>query len=179
MARKRMTRRDAQRIVNGRQAVDLRAAGMTWEQVAQAMGFASRSHARDLGLGYLASVPPEDVAAVRSIETQRLDASLLATSRLLDHYLPMALGQLVVLDDEGQPVAVPSSFAAAEIVLKIIDRRVKITDARWKVTGMDSAPAEKDPADLGSVQSVDQEIMQLLSAQVAANPIGPPVGHDG
>ncbi|GGM77075.1 hypothetical protein GCM10012275_54630 [Longimycelium tulufanense] len=86
-----------------RQALELRKAGATYDQIAERLGFSSKSRARESVIAALAELTLEPAREVLTLELERLDAMLLGLWR------QARAGDLGTVDR----------------VLKIMDRRAK------------------------------------------------------
>jgi hypothetical protein len=87
-----------------RKALELRRAGVTYEGIAERVGYQTRNGAHRAVARVLARNPAADVDAVRELETDRLDRLLVAV----------------------WPVALKGDAKAVDQVLKIAERRARL-----------------------------------------------------
>lgn len=92
--------------------VEMRAAGHSWDQIVEVLGYASSGHARDRWSLYLQRMPPrEDAEQQRELEMQRLDR------------LAVAL----------EPKIQNNDVRAIEVAIKLLERRARLTGADMPV----------------------------------------------
>lgn len=91
-----------------RRCVEMRAAGNTWDEIVETLGFASPGHARDRWTLYLERQPKREGAEEqRELEMQRLDR------------LAVAL----------EPKIQSGDVRAIEVAVKLLERRARLTGA--------------------------------------------------
>lgn len=100
-----------------RQSLELRKAGATFDAIARQVGYSSPASAYKAVLQALRDTCQEPADDVRRLELERLDRLMLA-------HWPAAIGSLTDPANPGQKL--PASQDAAELVLKITDRRAKL-----------------------------------------------------
>lgn len=157
------SRQAAYSALRQRQALELRAKGCSYTEIGSEM-HVTASTAYGLVNRALASTPGDEVDAVRQVELARLDRSNVAVEALLDKWMPYALGEALIVDDEGDlvPQKVPS-VDAARAVMAALDAKLKIADRRWKWSGAEAAAAPApDPSQMPTLTAVDQAIMELV-----------------
>lgn len=113
------------------QALDLRSKGYQYRQIAAEMGIDVKTAFDFVKRGQRAIVA-EPAKRVIKMEEQRLDDALRRVMDILDGDHVMVQQGRVVLHD-GQPL--PDQ----ELILKAIDRLVKISESRRKLLGLDAA----------------------------------------
>ena len=100
-----------------RQSLELRKAGATFDMIARQVGYASPASAYKAVLQALRDTCQEPADDVRRLELERLDRLMLA-------HWPAAIGNASDPEDPGAKL--PADADAAELVLKITDRRAKL-----------------------------------------------------
>ena len=181
----RVSRQTARANLTADDALRLRAKGYTYLEIANELGI-SKGKAYERVIARVAEVPAEDLDVVRGVELGRIDEAYRRMCELQDAWMPYALGTAMVpvRDPETgetvgeEPMQVPSE-KAADVVLKAIDRKAKLFEARFKWSGAAAAlaaAAPKDPALAGSVAEADDFLAQevaKLNELLAANRQGP------
>lgn len=110
-------------------AIELAAAGATYDQIAKILGLATRTSARQLLERALArralEIQVRDLPAAKALQADRLDG-------LWRRWFPLAVGRPPTADD---PLGIPPSERAANVVLSIHDRMARLhgLDAPVKV----------------------------------------------
>lgn len=126
-------------VLRRTQAAEMKAEGATWEQIADALGYANKSHAWKDVNNRLAEVKEEETLAVehlRILHETRLE-------RLIQAWWPQATGQ-----DVNRPGL---NSRAAEIVLKALERQARLR-------GVD-APIKSE---VSVTQNLDERIEEML-----------------
>lgn len=113
------------------QALDLRSKGYTYKAIGVEMGIDIKTAFEFVKKGQRAIVA-EPAKRVVKMEEQRLDDALRRVMAILDGDHVMVQQGRVVLHD-GQPL--PDQ----ELILKAIDRLVRISESRRKLLGLDAA----------------------------------------
>jgi hypothetical protein len=156
-----------------RKAVDMRIAGKPWQEIADALGYDSRSSAskdvqRAMQQAIVELQPP--LEELRQLELERLDAEL---DRLNDLYAQVEAilrrehvtiqhGHVVLLNE--QPILdFAPVLAAADRLLRIEDARRKNGERRAKLLGLDQAQR----VEVLTIDAIDQQLRQL-NAELAA-----------
>lgn len=132
------------------EAARMRANGSTYDQIATALGFSTRTNARRAIQRALAATVREPADELRQLELVRLDALWVeATKVMTAEHLTVNHGKVVEVD--GVPLKDDGP------VLSAIDRLLKIMERRAKLVGLD-APAK---VQVMSLDAIDAEIEQL------------------
>jgi len=136
----------------------LRARDYTYQQIADATGFTSRTGARFAVERALARTITEPGEELRRIELMKLDALARAAWRVLEarHYL-VSQGRLIRLEDGAPPLEDDGP------VLQAIDRLLKISERRSKLLGLD-APIR---VGVSTIDHIDAEIAELQAELTA------------
>lgn len=160
------------------QAAELRTQGLTYQQIADEMGYASGRSAWDAVNRAITAVIKEPGEAVLHFELERLDAELVrlddleaaARKVLTARHITVSNGRVILHPETGDPMEDDGP------VLQAIDRLVKIEDARRrngerraKLTGIEAAV--KVDATVHEVTQQDLELQEMLreaKARVAA-----------
>ncbi len=161
------------------EAATLRSRGLTYQQIADQLGFAHRSAARKAVQRVLQDTVTEPADELRKLELDRLDTMWRTAMDVLarDH-LAHSLGRVVthqvpVLDSDGHEVIDPETgepMTRREEVhddgpkLAAIDRLLKIQDRRAKLLGLD-APT-KSRVEVITQDQIEAEI-ERLSREIA------------
>ncbi|MET0416044.1 MAG: hypothetical protein ABW022_08490 [Actinoplanes sp.] len=139
------------------EAIAMRMAGHTFEQIAQALGYTSRGAAcQDITRALETAVVEQarSVEAYREEELQRLDALLAeAWAVLKRQHLTVSHGRVIYDDSTGEPILDDAPTLSA------IDRILKIQERRAKFLGLD-APQRHEVV---TVDAVDAEIARLTA----------------
>lgn len=139
------------------EAIALRMAGQTFEQIAQTLGYPSRGAAcQDITRALETAVVEQarSVEAYREEELQRLDALLAEAWGVLKRpHLTVSHGRVIYDDATGQPILDDSPTLSA------IDRILKIQERKAKFLGLD-APQRHEVV---TVDAVDAEIQRLTA----------------
>jgi len=135
----------------------LRARDYTYQQIADATGFTSRTGARFAVERALARTITEPGEELRRIELMKLDALARAAWRVLEarHYL-VSQGRLIRLEDGAPPLEDDGP------VLQAIDRLLKISERRSKLLGLDS-PVRMEVL---TIDAIDAQLA-VLDAEIA------------
>ncbi len=135
----------------------LRARDYTYQQIADATGFTSRTGARFAVERALARTITEPGEELRRIELMKLDALARAAWRVLEarHYL-VSQGRLIRLEDGAPPLEDDGP------VLQAIDRLLKISERRSRLLGLDS-PVRMEVL---TIDAIDAQLA-VLDAEIA------------
>lgn len=148
-----------------RQAIDMRMAGASYQQIADELGYSSRGAAcQDVTRALETAVVEQarSVEAYREEELQRLDALLAEAWAILKRqHVTVSHGRLIYDDRTGEPLLDDGPTLAA------IDRILKIQERRAKFLGLD-APTRHEVV---SVDVIDAEITRL-AAELERNQAG-------
>jgi hypothetical protein len=117
-------------------ACRLRTEGRTYDQIAQQLGFADRSNARDAVERALKATVQEPADQVRQLELARLDALWAAAWAVLEReHVVVNSGEIVIDTREGadgQPLLDDAP------VLKAVQTLLKVAERRAKLLGLDA-----------------------------------------
>lgn len=103
---------EAERFERDKRCVEMKAAGHSWVEIVDQLGYASTGHARDRWSLFLQRMPPrEDAEQQRELEMQRLDR------------LAVAL----------EPKIQSHDVRAIEVAIKLLERRARLTGADMPV----------------------------------------------
>lgn len=140
-----VARRDAE-------AARLRARGWSYAQIAEHMGYANHTGARQAVHRALQAVVQEPAEELRNLELARLDIMWQAAVAVLEanHYL-VSQGRLIFLG--------PRPLEDDAPVLAALDRMLKIMERRARLLGLD-APA-RTRVEVVTEDAVDAEIARL------------------
>jgi hypothetical protein len=102
-------------------SLELRKAGLSYEQIGKALGVSGKQAYDDVqtALQLLIDEHAETIIHMRQLELERLDA-------LITSLWTRARGGKQVDPDTGQTVIVPPDYAALDRVLRIMERRAKL-----------------------------------------------------
>lgn len=129
--KQKLIKRDVNAALRAAEAVRLRARKLTFQEIADRVGYASPGAARNAILRELQRVVVTSVAELRREEAAMYDALQAAV-------YPYAVGDEEILDQEardaGKTSATPNLFA--------VDRVVAISKARRELLGLDASRAE-------------------------------------
>ncbi|MEH0586216.1 hypothetical protein QA942_19850 [Streptomyces sp. B21-106] len=158
------------------QAAELRTQGLTYQQIAAEMGYASGRSAWDAVNRAITAVIKEPGEAVLHFELERLDAELVrldgleaaARKVLTARHITVSNGHVILHPETGDPMEDDGP------VLQAIDRLIKIEDARRrngerraKLTGIEAAV--KVDATVHEVSQEDIELAELIREAQARN----------
>lgn len=143
-------------------ACRLRVQGLSYDQIAEALGFSDRSGARRAVQRALAATVREDAQELVALEAERLDDLTRNLQRVIiaRHYSLTPSGQLARNPDTGELLADYGPVIAAARELR------QVSESRRKLLGLD-APA-KHRVDVID-DAMIEEAIAALEAQVAAN----------
>lgn len=151
-----------------KQAIDMRMAGASFQQIADTLGYTTRGAAcQDISRALEQSVAEQtrSVESYREEELQRLDALLAeAWAVLKRQHVTVSHGRLI-RDESDEPILDDGPTLSA------IDRILKIQERRAKLLGLD-APQRHEVV---SIDAVDAEIARL-TAELGLNEAGPVEG---
>lgn len=161
-----MPRGSAQRVATAKrraEAVQMRIAGATYEQIAEALGYSGRNAAYvDITRALEASVTEQHRAAevLRQEELMRLDVLWVEVWAVLKReHVTVSNGRLVRGDD-GQPLRDDGP------VLQAVDRLLRILERRAKYLGLD-APTKHEVLTLDAIDRAIQELNAELGEAAA------------
>ncbi|MFD9764733.1 hypothetical protein ACFWXI_14520 [[Kitasatospora] papulosa] len=142
---------DAQRDA---EAARLRARGLTYQQIADELGWTSRGDAHHAVQRALEATVKEAADEVRAIELDRLDTLYVAAMDVLERqHVTVSNGRVVSLNEEPLPDDGP--------VLAAIDRLLKIQERRSKLLGLDApskAAISITPDRLAAIEAMAEEL---------------------
>lgn len=140
-----------------RQAIDMRMAGASFQEIADTLGYTTRGAAcQDITRALETAVIEQtrSVEAYREEELQRLDALLAEAWAILKRqHVTVSHGRLIYDDRTGEPLVDDGPTLSA------IDRILKIQERRAKFLGLD-APQRHEVV---TVDAVDAEIARLTA----------------
>ena len=136
-------------------ACRLRVQGVSYDQIAQALGFRDRSGARRSVQRAIAAVVREDAGELVALEEQRLDDLTRAMQRVMlaRHYVTSFGGKVALNPETGEPLVDAAPVIAAARELRMI------SESRRKLLGLD-APA-KHRIDVITEEAIDAEMIRL------------------
>lgn len=142
-------------------ACRLRAAGVTYQQIADQLGYSDRAAAGRAVERVLIETVSEPAETLRSLELARLDELMRRAWRVLSiEHVTVSAGRVVTVD--GMPVPDHGPVLAA------IDRILRISERRARLLGLD-APTQMQVI---TVDQIEAEI-QRLSAELGVSSEGP------
>jgi hypothetical protein len=112
-----------------KQALELAAAGLSYEEIAKSLGLRAKSTVHGLIHRALRAIPAEATVMYRHAEDQRIEA-------LMSVYMPKAMA-----DDRG----------AAELVIRLMDRRYKLMG----ISAPERAPVNENGETVGLLDGFD------------------------
>lgn len=132
------------RAERDQRAVDMRRAGVSWDAIARALGYASSGHAHQSFMRYMAAYPRESIADARQVELDRLDQLQAAIWQ-----------QCLATGSTNQHWA--------------IDRMLKISDQRARLLGL-NAPVRQEVSVIteSAVDTAIRDLQTQLEAQAAS-----------
>lgn len=145
-------------VMRDAQALRLRARGMTYQQIADEMGYAEKGAAYKAVQRGMEEIIGEAAAEVRALEVARLDAMYAQVMKVLEtEHVTVSQGRVVrrrVLDENGDPIVVGQDrddkpiYREEEIlddapVLAAVDRLLRIQQRRAALLGLD-APTKQE-----------------------------------
>jgi hypothetical protein len=146
-------------------ACRLRVQGLSYDQIAQALGFRDRSGARRAVQRALAATVREDAMELVALETERLDDVTRHLQRVITarHYALTPSGQLARNPETGELLADYGPVIAAARELR------QVSESRRKLLGLD-APAKHrvDVIDSGMIEEAIAELESKIAADKAA-----------
>lgn len=175
------------------EALRLRARGLSYAEIARAIGYADHANARRAVEQALAATIREPAEEVRLIELQKLDTWERAALGVLERrHLTVSHGQVVRLGcgcpvqaagkgltcghEQGEPLLDDAP------VLTAIDRLLKIQERRAKLLGLD-APKRLEVITLDAVDAeiarLTAELGQRVAAELAAPDVATPTTSAG
>ena len=145
------------------EAVNMRMAGASYQQIADALGYNSRGAAcQDVSRALEAAIAEQTRTAevYREEELQRLDLLLAEAWRVMKRaHVTVSHGRIIRDDDTDEPLLDDGP------VLSAIDRVLKIQERRAKLLGLD-APTKVEAI---TIDALDAEIAKL-SAELDQDP---------
>ncbi len=137
-----------------KKCLEMREAGYSYEEIAEAMGWKGRSTARKFVQRALKATYQEPADAVRQMELRRLD-------RLARGIWQQALGTPATEDKEAEP---PSLFA--------MDRLMKLMDRRARLLGLDAPIKVKTDQNIqGSISGIARVIVVEDDGRATREPL--------
>lgn len=140
-----------------REAIDMRMAGSSYQQIADALGYATRGAAcQDVtrALEQAVAEQTQSAEAYREEELQRLDLLLTEAWAILKRaHVTVSHGKLIYDERTGEPLLDDGP------TLQAIDRILKIQERRSKYLGLD-APTKVEAI---TIDSLDLEIAKLAA----------------
>ncbi|GAA2034605.1 hypothetical protein GCM10009839_38920 [Catenulispora yoronensis] len=138
------------------QAAHLRAQGLSYRQVAEALGYADASGAFKSVQRALSAVPAEAVAELRAVEAARLDELTRRAWAVVDKtHLVVAANGRVVEGPDGQPLIDDAP------TLHALDRLLKIAERRARLFGLDAAKKYEVRQQVVTLDAIDAAIADL------------------
>lgn len=135
------------------QALRLRARGMSYQQIADEVGYSEKGAAYKAVQRGMEETIGEAAEEVRALEVARLDAMYEAVMKVLEtKHLTVSQGRIirqevdverdengtVVLDGEGKPIPIYEPLEDDAPVLQAVDRLLKIQARRAALLGLDA-----------------------------------------
>lgn len=153
------------------EATRLRGRALSYQAIADEMGWANISSAYRAVQRGLAAIRSEPAEEVRTLELERLDDLYRRTLGVLEgRHLVISNGRIVFDPDLSTP-DVPVPLKDNAVALQAVDRLLKIQERRARLLGLD-APSRLSV----DAQSLGSEIVELLGL---AGGDGGGDGHDG
>lgn len=140
------------------EAACLKAQGLTYNQIAEQLGYHDRSGAHKAVQRALRAVPAASVAELRTLETERLDAIEAKAWEVVGavHYKVSNSGKVVMDPDTDRPLIDPAPTIAALTLL------VKLSARRSALAGLDAPTRSEVEITLEQATAVlDSEIARL------------------
>jgi hypothetical protein len=154
------------------QALELRAAGLSFRQIARQLGCSTTAAHRRVTRG-LDRTLREPADHVRTLELQRLDQLQAHAVEVLRGRHVVIQGGRVVVDRQGQP------YTDHGPVLAAIAALLRIAERRARLLGLD-APSKVDAqlrGDAYSLPAIDEERARLQAELAALGPPEPPAAE--
>lgn len=151
------------------QAAELRTQGLTYQQIADQMGYSGSRTAWDAVDRAIAAVIKEPGEAVLHFELERLDAELVrldgleaaARKVLTARHITVSNGRVILHPDTDEPMEDDGPvLQAIDRLLKIEDARRRNGERRAKLTGIEAAV--KVDATVHEVTQQDLELQEML-----------------
>ena len=151
------------------EALDLKRSGLNYRQIAESLD-CSPSTAYEAVQRALASTRQEPADALRRLEAERLDRMTVILEEIITRRMIAAdvLSNLPQADDDGGK----ASEASDELLLKTVDRYLRIQERRAKLLGLD-APARHEI----TLESLESEIARLEDS-LGLGPLGDDPEHE-
>lgn len=146
--------RDTATVLQDAQAAALRARRMTYQQIADELGMASKSSAYEAVQRALRDALSEPAEQARQMELDDLDRAQRAVLEVLErNHVTVSHGRVVrrlvgyerdddgeyVLDEDGKRIGVYEDVLDDGPILQAVDRLIKIGESRRKLLGLDAA----------------------------------------
>ena len=137
------------------EATRLRAAGLSYDEIAAELGYANRGNAFRAVERCLTAARAEPTANLVKLELERLDGMWRNAKAVLDRaHITVSNGR-IVRDDNGDPV--PDDAP----VLQAIDRMLRIQERRAKLLGLDAPTKSR-------IEVITDDVAQMLVDQLEA-----------
>jgi hypothetical protein len=149
------------------QALELRAAGANFRQIADRLGVSVSTAWKCVDRG-LAATRQEPAAKLRTLERDRLDRLTVQAVEVLQARHVVVSGGKIITDDDGRPLVDHGPTLAA------INTLVRLMERRARLEGLDE-PARADitakvHAEVYSVSALDRELERVTAELAAEDP---------
>ncbi len=143
-----------------REACRLRARRMTYQQIADQLGYGAAQNAHRAVQKTLAAIPRDAAEELIQLELDQLDMLTDAVLKVLEteHYT-VSQGRLIYLHDDAPPLADDSP------VLSAVDRLLKIQERRARLLGLDAPSKATVTHAAADVDAAVAELAQELAAK--------------
>jgi hypothetical protein len=149
------------------EAARLKAQKWTFQQIADELGYASRSSAYAAVARALAAVPAENVAELRRVSLGEIDFLSAIMLEILDHEHPhVSQGGKIVLDEDGNRLLDDGPKIAAARELRMLNER------RGRIQGSDAPVRSK--VDIGGDDEREADLRAMIERRRSAG-----AGGDG
>jgi hypothetical protein len=140
------------------EAARLRSDGLSYQQIADKLGYSHRENARRAVSRALLAIVAEPAEDLRALELARLDQMWIDVLEVLRReHVTVSHGRVIYSEETGQPIIDDGP------VLSAIDRLLRIQDRRAKLLGLD-APSKHEVV---TIDAIDAEIAKLEAEQAA------------
>ena len=144
-------------------ALRLRAAGRTYDEITQALGYSTRSACIQDIQRALAATVAEPAAELRTLELERLDKALaVAFEVLTTRHLAHSNGRVVLHPETRQPLRDDGPR------LNAIDRIVRVSESRRKLLGLDKQVLDVTVTEITQADIAFREMVAEQKARRAA-----------
>lgn len=143
------------------EAARMRSRSVSYQVIADTLGFADRSNARKAVQRALLEIVAEPAAELRELQLAQLDELTVAALGVLDRQHVTVSHGRVIRDDTGAVIEDDAPILAA------IDRLLRIQERRAKLLGLD-APSRHEVVTLDAVEAE----IQRLSAELGLDQAG-------